>query len=506
MGSGRRDEGTEEQRAMREVGSGMEVVGGERKEAGEARRELVAEAAVEEGEKSGAGTTSAKQERGAPGRSAATGSNGRGGASRRKAAGRANGRPGRTARGRLTSRDLELLRFLGRVKLARAEQVALRFAMARSKTYARLALLTAEGLAALERRVPGPAVYYATRTGLAAAALPLGEARMSLATLEHDLAVAAACAGIECAGERLYARTEREMRSDLRVDGECAWRVAVRDTGKGRSGFHWPDLAAYRNPAKGWVAVEVELSQKRAERTRAILAGYRSHPEGLSVVLYLTPTRAPRSASSASRRPRASAAAAPSPSARPRSPSNPTTACSSPRSGPPTASARRRSSAARRPRRSAARPRRRSASAARPSGARARRRSSATPPSCARPRSARSAGYPTGSGGACGASERAPGTPRGKTLRRARRGPQIALGRLPAAGKGLHPADPGRRLRFCPVSGTLRRCQSAEQRTRSPRRSTPTTRASTPRSASTRRCGRPAPPGSRCASWPPRWG
>ena len=127
MGSGRRDEGTEEQRAMREVGSGMEVVGGERKEAGEARRELVAEAAVEEGEKSGAGTTSAKQERGAPGRSAATGSNGRGGASRRKAAGRSNGRPGRTARGRLTSRDLELLRWLERVRLGqvkpcRAEQ------------------------------------------------------------------------------------------------------------------------------------------------------------------------------------------------------------------------------------------------------------------------------------------------------------------------------------------------------------------------------------------------
>ena len=270
----------------------MEVVGGERKEAGEARRELVAEAAVEEGEKSGAGTTSAKQERGAPGRSAATGSNGRGGASRRKAAGRSNGRPGRTARGRLTSRDLELLRFLGRVKLARAEQVSLRFGMARSKTYARLALLTAEGLAALERRVPGPAVYYATRTGLAAVGLPLGEARVSLATLEHDLAVADAAAGLECAGERLYARTEREMRCDLRLEGDCAWRVAVRDTGQGRSGHHWPDLAAHRHRDKGWVAVEVELSQKRAERTRSILAGYRDHSASLlSAVLYLTPDR-----------------------------------------------------------------------------------------------------------------------------------------------------------------------------------------------------------------------
>ena len=184
------------------------------------------------------------------------------------------------------------MRFLGRVKLARAEQVSVRFSMARSKTYARLHLLAGEGLVALERRVPGPAVYYATRTGLAAVGLPLGEARVSLATLEHDLAVADAAAGLECAGERLYARTEREMRSDLRLEGDCAWRVAVRDTGQGRSGRHWPDLAAHRHRDKGWVAVEVELSQKRAERTRSILAGYRDHSASLlSAVLYLTPDR-----------------------------------------------------------------------------------------------------------------------------------------------------------------------------------------------------------------------
>lgn len=262
----------------------MEVGVGMRKEE-EERREPVAEAAaVKEEEQRAVGEAVEAEREAAGSENGATmaGNNGRG-------RGQRSERPGRAARGRLTHRDLELLEWLGRVKLARAEHVALRFAMARSKTYARLALLTAEGLVALERRVPGQAVYYATRAGLAVAGLPLGQARMSLATLEHDLAVAGACAGLECAGERLYGRTEREMRADLRADGECRWRVAVRDTGKGRSGYHWPDLAAYRNPAKGWVAVEVELSQKRAERTRSILAGYRSHPEGLSVVLYLTP-------------------------------------------------------------------------------------------------------------------------------------------------------------------------------------------------------------------------
>jgi len=228
-------------------------------------------------------------------REAAKGRNGNGGgpgsrerASESQRAGRSNGRPGRAARGRLTARDLELVRFLGRVKLARAEHVGRRFAMARSKIYARLSLLAAEGLVASERRVPGSAVYYATRTGLAATGLPLGEARMSLATLEHDLAVAQVCAETERAEGAPVVVTEREMRAELRLEGTCAWRTEVRDTGQGRSGFHWPDLALHRGRG-GHIAVEVELTQKRAERTRSILAGYSRRHEGLAAVLYLTP-------------------------------------------------------------------------------------------------------------------------------------------------------------------------------------------------------------------------
>ena len=189
---------------------------------------------------------------------------------------------------RLTERDLELVRWLGRVKLARAEQVALRFSMARSKTYARLQALCAEGLVRSERRVPGACVFLATRAGLALCGLPLGEARMSLATLNHDLAVAEACAQIELNGEDLIVVGEREMRQQLQAEGDCPFRTRVRETAKGRAGYHWPDLVAHRDRG-AFVAVEVELSQKRADRTKAILSAYSSHGEALAAVLYLTP-------------------------------------------------------------------------------------------------------------------------------------------------------------------------------------------------------------------------
>ena len=271
----------------------MEAVEEMREEGREEDEELVAEAAaVKEEEERGA--VGAAGRGAASGSGEATASNGRapGGRGRKsgpRAAGRRSGRPA-TPRGRLTPRDLELVRFLGRVKLARAEHVGLRFAMARSKTYARLHLLAAEGLVALERRVPGQAVYYATRTGLAATGLPLGEARMSLATLEHDLAVAEVCARVERTTEAPVVLTEREMRAELRLEGSCAWRTEVRDTGQGRRGSHWPDLTLHRGRG-GFMALEVELTQKRADRTRSILAGYARRREGLAAVLYLTPER-----------------------------------------------------------------------------------------------------------------------------------------------------------------------------------------------------------------------
>jgi len=60
----------------------------------------------------------------------------------------------------ITERDLELVAWLGRVKLARVEQVQERFGMARSKAYGRLQGLREMGLVRLDNGVPGPGVSW----------------------------------------------------------------------------------------------------------------------------------------------------------------------------------------------------------------------------------------------------------------------------------------------------------------------------------------------------------
>ena len=58
-----------------------------------------------------------------------------------------------------TMRDLELLAFLGRHRLATAEQLQRRFSLTESKAYARLRGLRARRLIRHERDVPGPGIF-----------------------------------------------------------------------------------------------------------------------------------------------------------------------------------------------------------------------------------------------------------------------------------------------------------------------------------------------------------
>ncbi len=198
----------------------------------------------------------------------------------------------RQARGfRVTKRDLDLVWWLGRVRLARVEQVQARFGMARSKAYGRLQGLCELGLVVHERRIPGPGAYLATRTGLRAVDLDLSAATVSLATLEHDLAVAAVVAELESRDAKLEVVTEREMREEHRLADGRRYAPRIHEPGRSRSGHHWPDLAIHYGDGR-WLAVEVELTTKRAERTAAILAAYRHGMgiNGLWGVLYLAPT------------------------------------------------------------------------------------------------------------------------------------------------------------------------------------------------------------------------
>ncbi|MDA0183641.1 hypothetical protein OJ997_25255 [Solirubrobacter phytolaccae] len=192
---------------------------------------------------------------------------------------------------RITERDIEILGWLGRVRLARVEQVQWRFGMARSKAYRRLQVLWEAGLVGHESNVPGPGVYLATRAGLQWAELSLASATVSLATLKHDLAMTDVVAELERDGKLLKVWTEREMRAEhARPDGR-RFAPRVHEPGRTRSGNHLPDIVVDLAD-DCWVAIEVERTAKRAERTRAILQGYYNAAgvSNLGRVVYVVPT------------------------------------------------------------------------------------------------------------------------------------------------------------------------------------------------------------------------
>jgi hypothetical protein len=191
----------------------------------------------------------------------------------------------------LTDRDLDVW-WLGRVRLARIEQIQARFGMARSKAYGRLQGLCQLGLVVHERRVPGSGVFLATTMGLRAVDLDLSMATVSFATFEHDLAVATVVAELESSDAELEVLTEREMRAEHRVEDGRRYAPRVHEPGRSRTGHHWPDLVIHYGEDR-WLAVEVQLSAKTAARTTAILRGYYlgTDVSGLWGVLYLAPTK-----------------------------------------------------------------------------------------------------------------------------------------------------------------------------------------------------------------------
>jgi len=191
-----------------------------------------------------------------------------------------------------TMRDLELLAFLGRHRLATAEQLQRRFSLTESKAYARLRGLRARRLIRHERDVPGPGIFLATRGGLRLSDVDLAEASFSLATLRHDLAVADVAIELEREGRWLF--SERELRRAIAEGYGDDYRIECRESGTGRTLRHLPDLAVNDPDGSAWTAVEVELTQKRSERTRSILSGYRSAREGLQGVLYVVPSETAR--------------------------------------------------------------------------------------------------------------------------------------------------------------------------------------------------------------------
>jgi hypothetical protein len=93
------------------------------------------------------------------------------------------------ARGfRVTARDSAILRWIGRLRMATAAQVAERFELGRAVSYARLAGLVRLGLLDHARIFHcEPGAYTTTGPGLSIADLQLPAARIDVRTYAHDV-------------------------------------------------------------------------------------------------------------------------------------------------------------------------------------------------------------------------------------------------------------------------------------------------------------------------------
>lgn len=173
----------------------------------------------------------------------------------------------------ITDRDIEIVGWLGRHRLATADQVMRRFEMQRSKAYQRLGVLVDEGLARHEQGVRSPRVYLATRAGLGAADLDLPRATVSAASFAHDAAVVDVAIAIERSGR--FVLTEREIRrADAR--GSHVLRLSHWESSRDTQRGAWPDLVIIDRVQQTMTAVEVELTLKKASRINDKLIAYAS--------------------------------------------------------------------------------------------------------------------------------------------------------------------------------------------------------------------------------------
>jgi hypothetical protein len=196
----------------------------------------------------------------------------------------------RSRRGfRLTPRDKAIVRWIGRLRMAGAAQVAERFGLGRAVTYARLRGLVRLGLLEHARIFHGaPGVYLATRVGLASVDLDLPPARTDLRTYAHDLELSWLVLGLEREFGPDRVRTEREMRAADTSPGRPAGerpRFAVSLTGArgqlyltpaGYPRLHFPDCAVIGagDESDRLLAVELERTTKGRARLRRIVVGY----------------------------------------------------------------------------------------------------------------------------------------------------------------------------------------------------------------------------------------
>lgn len=166
--------------------------------------------------------------------------------------------------GRVTERDVEIVRWLGRHRLATAEQVMARFGMHRTKAYDRLRLLVSEGMVRFEDGLRTKRVYLATPRGQRFAGLDLPRATIAPSTFLHDLTVVDVAIKFELATARRVL-SERELRR-FGAGPDNPFRLRVPCVDPQSSKGAWPDLVIEDLGTGNLFAIEVELTLKNKRR------------------------------------------------------------------------------------------------------------------------------------------------------------------------------------------------------------------------------------------------
>ncbi|HWW67219.1 MAG TPA: hypothetical protein VNY83_04490 [Solirubrobacterales bacterium] len=172
------------------------------------------------------------------------------------------------------SRDLELLRYVGRHGVVRIDQVMTAMSAGRTVTYDRVATCVDAGLLErLELVRSEPGILRATRDGLRYAGLGLPLAVVSAGQVDHWLRCAstALLLGKHYGHNRVL--TERELILAEQIEGKPIASATVGEHRSGKPRLHRPDLAVLTD--EGTIAIEVELMPKAPRRLYGLMRSWR---------------------------------------------------------------------------------------------------------------------------------------------------------------------------------------------------------------------------------------
>jgi hypothetical protein len=195
----------------------------------------------------------------------------------------------------VTDRDRAIVEWIGRLGAAAATDVMAHFAMGRTSTYRRLAMLVDQGLLAPARLLYGqPALYVATRDGLQWARLARFEpCRVGVASAKHFASCARLAVVLERTEPASRVCSEREVRVAELDAGEPVASAELGRLPDGRPRLRRADLVLMPDDERRRpIAVEVELAVKWSRRLEAICRAWARCRLIESVRYYASPAAA----------------------------------------------------------------------------------------------------------------------------------------------------------------------------------------------------------------------